>query len=166
LIADNPDLRDKVHVDIEGDKVNGQVSFPLEGIGLPAFKGRYLNGKATLKVALEGGVLRVTLDALEVKGRPVPAAFIDQIRAKNLAEDAGRNPKHAEAIRKFESIQVKDGKIIIKARARDDAESNDYGDAKGDTDPKADAKEPDEGKTKGDAKPEEDAKDSDDPVRI
>ena len=31
LIADNPDLRDKVHVDIEGDKVKGQVSFPLEG---------------------------------------------------------------------------------------------------------------------------------------
>ena len=57
LIADNPDLQDKVHVDIEGDKVNGQVSFPLEGIGLPAFKGRYLNGKATLKVSLEDGFL-------------------------------------------------------------------------------------------------------------
>ena len=117
------DLRDKVHVDVEGDKVKGQVSFPLEGIGLPAFKGRYLNGKATLKVSLEDGFLRVTLDALEVKGKPVPATFIDQLRTKNLAEDASRNPENAEAIRKLESIQVKDGKVIIKARAREDAET-------------------------------------------
>ena len=123
LIADNPDLRDKVHVDLEGDKVKGQVSFPLEGIGLPAFKGRYLNGKATLKVSLEDGFLRVTLDALEVKGKPVPATFIDQLRTKNLAEDVSRNPENAEAIRKLESIQVEDGKVIIKARAREDAET-------------------------------------------
>ncbi len=123
LIADNEDLRDKVHVDVEGDKVKGQVSFPLEGLGLPAFKGRYLNGKATLKVSLEDGFLRVTLDALEVKGKPVPATFIDQLRAKNLAEEASRNPENAEAIQKLESIQVEDGKVIIKSRAREDAES-------------------------------------------
>jgi hypothetical protein len=123
LIADNPDLRDKVHVDVEGDKVNGQVSFPLEGIGLPAFKGRYLNGKATLKVSLEDGFLRVTLDALEVKGKPVPANFIDQLRSKNLAEDVARNPENAEAIRKLESIKVVDGKVILKARARDGGEA-------------------------------------------
>ena len=123
LIADNPDMRDKVHVDVEGDKVNGQVSFPLEGIGLPAFKGRYLNGKATLKVSLEDGFLRVTLDALEVKGKPVPASFIDQLRTKNLAEDVGRNPENAEAIRKLESIKVVDGKVILKARARDGGET-------------------------------------------
>jgi len=136
LIADNEDVRDKVHVDIEGDKVKGQVSFPLEGIGLPAFKGRYLNGKATLKVSLEDGFLRVTLDALEVKGKPVPATFIDQLRAKNLAEDASRNPKNAEAIQKLESIQVKDGKVIIKARVREGAETKE-GEDKDDARPDA-----------------------------
>ncbi len=139
LIADNPDLRDKVHVDIEGDKLKGQVSFPLEGIGLSAFKGRYLNGKATLKVSLTDGLLNVTLDALEVKGKPVPKTFIDQLRAKNLAEDATRNPENAEAIQKLESIQVKDGKVIIKARVREDAETKEGDGAEKDAKAKDDA---------------------------
>ena len=144
LIADNPEMRDKVHVDLEGDKVNGQVSIPLEGIGLPAFKGRYLNGKATLKVSLEDGFLRVTVDALEVKGKPVPASFIDQLRSKNLAEDIGRNPENAEAIRKLESIKVVDGKVILKARARDDAETEEGGGARDDARPRTIAKAKDE----------------------
>ena len=32
-------------------------------------------------------------------------------------------PKNAEAIRKLESIKVVDGKVILKARARDDGET-------------------------------------------
>ncbi len=151
LIADNEDLRDKVHVDIEGDKVKGQVSFPLEGIGLPAFKGRYLNGKATLKVSLEDGFLRVTVDALEVKGKPVPSSFVDQLRAKNLAEDASRNPKNAEAIQKLESIRVVDGKVILKARPREDAETKEgdgtEDDAKAKDDAMPDAKAKDDAKS-------------------
>jgi len=152
LIADNPDLQDKVYVDIVGDKVNGEVSIPLDSIGIPAFKGRFLNGKATLKVSLEDEFLRVTLDALEVKGKPVPASFIDQIRSKNLAEDATRNPQNAEAIRKLESIQVKDGQVILKARARDDAKS------KGDNGAENDSKAKDGDMPDAKAKPKEDAK--------
>ncbi len=161
LIADNPDLRDKVHVEIEGDKINGQVSFPLEGFRIPAFKRRYLNGKATLKVSLEDDFLRVTLDALEVKGKPVPASFMDQVRNKNLAEEASRNPKNAEAIRKLESIQVKDGKVILKARARRDSEPKEGNGADDDTMPDAKAKPKDDAGSDDNSFGAEDAKGSD-----
>jgi hypothetical protein len=127
LIADNPDFKGKVHADIKGDEVSGQVSIPLQGFPRPfrELNGRYINGKADLKVSLESGVLVVMLDKLEVKGQPVPESVMTQLRQQNLAQDAYKNPKNAEAIRKFESIQVKDGKIIIKARSKGAAAAED-----------------------------------------
>jgi hypothetical protein len=40
---------------------------------------------------------------------------MSQIRKENLAKDAYKDPKNAEAIRKFESLQVQGGRVIIKA---------------------------------------------------
>ena len=119
LIEDNPDLKGKIYVTIEGDKLRGQVSFPLESLGLPLFHGRYLNGEAELKASLSNGLLLVTLESFEVNGQRPPEQFLANLRQQNLAEDAYKNPKNAEFLRKLESIEIKDGKIIIKPRTKD-----------------------------------------------
>jgi hypothetical protein len=36
-----------------------------------------------------------------------------QLRSQNVAQDASRNPSNAAAISRFESIEVKDSKLII-----------------------------------------------------
>src|SRR5262249_41226065 len=59
LIEEYTDFKGKVFVTIEGDKLKGQVSIPLESIGLPMVSGRFLNGEAEFKASLEGGVLVV-----------------------------------------------------------------------------------------------------------
>ncbi len=41
-----------------------------------------------------------------------------KIRQKNWAEDAYNNPKHAAMLRKVESMEIKDGKVIIRVRAK------------------------------------------------
>ena len=41
-----------------------------------------------------------------------------EIRKQNLAKDAYKDPKNAEMIRKLESLEVKDGKIILRVRAK------------------------------------------------
>jgi hypothetical protein len=116
------DFKDRLFVSIEGDKVKGQLSLPLDALAeipvLSKLKGRYLNGAATLKASLANGVLIVTLDAIEVKGQPLPEEFVAELRKQNLAQDLYKNPESAETVRKFESILVKDGQIIIKTKAK------------------------------------------------
>jgi len=116
LIEENEEMKGRVHVDLEGDKIRGQVSIPLDAV--PGFKGRYLNGVGVLKVGLFNGVLVVTADSLEVKGKPVPEEFMTSLRQRNLAESATRDPDNAEQIRKLESVEVKDGKLIITPKAK------------------------------------------------
>jgi hypothetical protein len=118
LIEEDPKLKGKIYVTLEGEKVKGQISFPLEGLQWSMFKGRYLNGEADLKASLKDGILIVTLESFEVNGKRPPENFIAQLRQRNLAEDAYNNPKQAEMLRKVESMEIKDGKIIIALKRR------------------------------------------------
>ena len=111
------ELANHIHVSLEGDQVKGQVSIPLSKVSRLT-KGRYLNGEATFDVSLENGVLIVTAREVQVKGKPLPETFMGAIRQENLAKDAYKDPKHAEALRKVESLKVEDGRVIIKARAK------------------------------------------------
>ena len=119
LLADAPntkELADKVYVSLTGDQVKGQVSIPLTGLGWLG-KGRYLNGDATFNVSLENGVLIVTASEVRVKGQPLPDSIMSRLRQENLAKDVYKDPKNAEAIRKFQSLEVVDGRVIVRARS-------------------------------------------------
>lgn len=108
-------LAEHVHVALEGDQVKGEISLPLSRIGWLG-KGRYLNGEATFNVSLENGVLIVTAREVRVKGKALPEAFMEPLRKENLAKDAYKDPKNAEALRKLEQLKIEDGKVILKAR--------------------------------------------------
>jgi hypothetical protein len=115
-----PDLKGRIYATIEKDKLKGQVSIPLDNLpSLGLTRGRYLNGEAELKVTLANGVLFVNIDSFEVNGKRPPEEVMSSIRAQNIVQDMYKNPKFAEAIRKLESIEIKDGKIIIRARDRE-----------------------------------------------
>ena len=113
--ANLKELADKVYVSVNGNEVKGQVSIPLSRLGWLG-KGRYLNGEATFNVSLENGVLIVTAREIKVKGKPLPESFMSQWRHENLAKEACKDPKSAEAIRKLDSIQVQESQVLIKAR--------------------------------------------------
>ena len=102
----------KAHVTIEDNKIKGEVSFPLDII-TPKAKGRFLNGTGVFTIQLLDGRLLVFLDALEVKGQPVPEEFMKPFRAENLAKDANADEKNSAIIAKFESITVQNGQIRI-----------------------------------------------------
>jgi hypothetical protein len=121
LIEENPELKGKIYVKVEGDEVKGRVSFPLDKLDMPVVgglvKGRYLNGEAGLKASLRDGVLIVTLDNFEVNGKKPPDEFMQGMRQQNLA-NAYKDEKTSEMIRKLESLDIKDGTIILKVRAK------------------------------------------------
>ena len=112
LIGRQKDLADKLLVGIEGDKLSGQVSFPLESLG---FKGRYFNGEATFRAQVEGGRLEVFIDDASFNGQSLPDNILKQLRKEDMMKEVD-DPEFKEAIAKFESIQVKDGQIICRNR--------------------------------------------------
>ena len=115
LIEENSDLRGRLFARVEGDKLKAQISFPLEKLlKIGMFKGRYLNGEAELKASLSEGILVVTVETLEVNGKRPPEKFLSELRKQNLAKDAYKNPNNVKMIRRFESLVIKDGKIILK----------------------------------------------------
>lgn len=118
LIEQNSELKGKIYVTVEGDEIKGQVSIPLDNLPLPMFKGRYLNGKADVKASLFDGELIVHLDAIEVKGKPFPPEFMTEMRKQNLAKDITKDKDTAEVLRKIESLEIKDDKIVLKVRPR------------------------------------------------
>jgi hypothetical protein len=116
LIATDPDLqalKGKLYVTIEGDQIKGQVSVPVEEAGLPMFRGRYLNGSGIFNLSLHNGILRLTAQTVSVKGKPLPEVYLQNIRKQNLAKKINSEPRASVALDHLESIDVKDGKIVI-----------------------------------------------------
>jgi hypothetical protein len=124
LIEDNPELKGVIYVKVEKDEIKGQVSLPLDKLNIGMVRGRYLNGEADFKASLSDGVLIVTIESVEVNGQKIPDEFMKELRKQNLAKDAYKDEQTSEMIRKLESLEVKDGKIILKVRARAGASSD------------------------------------------
>jgi len=164
LLAENEQVRDKVHVSIDDDKVSAQISYPLSETGIPGTRGRFLNGRATTKVRLIDGELDVRIQDLEVNGKVMPPNLKSQFAGENLAKEYNKNSDSREMFRKLESLVVKDGKVTLKARSgkgedekseakpkdKDDDAERDGPAAAKPKDPDKDAREKEKAKDKGD----------------
>ncbi|MEW6304314.1 MAG: hypothetical protein AB1705_12625 [Verrucomicrobiota bacterium] len=113
------DMKGRAHVVIEGDKINGTVSIPLDKLG-GKLQGRYLNGKATFKASIEDGEFILKLNSLEVNGQMVPDQIMVELRKENLARDMQNDPATAAMVGKIDSLQVKDSKIVITTKLGED----------------------------------------------
>src|SRR5260370_247783 len=78
-----------------------------EGWGFPTCRGRVCNGTAVLSLAVVGGGLVVSPEAIEVKSGPLPAAIMARLRRTNLARLAFRDPRAARSLRKLGSVEVR-----------------------------------------------------------
>jgi hypothetical protein len=106
-------VKGKLYVTIAGDRLKGQVSLPLDDLGLSIFRGRYLNGTGTFDLGLRNGILVVTPETLVVKGKPLPGVYMDKIRSENLAGNLNNNPRASVALNHLQDIRVSDGKLIL-----------------------------------------------------
>jgi hypothetical protein len=121
LIATNPQAKNKCYVTLDGEKINGQISLPLDDLAdVPLFsalhlKGRYLNGGCTFRAAIENGKLFVYVESLEANGKAAPDTFMKGFRQQNLADGLNQGT-NADAFADYDSLQVKDSTIIVKAK--------------------------------------------------
>ena len=119
LLAGQPDLKelaDKVYVNIEGDQMKANISWPLPDIGPFKLKGRYLNGTANLKIGVSNGNPDVRIEDFQSKGKPIPTQFLQELRKHNIGDDLQRDQQTASAVRQIDSAEVKDGKVVIRSK--------------------------------------------------
>lgn len=128
LIAQDEDLRGVVAVDFENDEFRGRVSLPLEDLGFP---GKFLNGAATFDVRIDNGLLLVTVETLEVRGKPLPEDAMSRLRMENLAKAVNRDPDDAAVIARIERIEVKGGKLVVTPKPPPPAEAKPEPEAEG-----------------------------------
>jgi hypothetical protein len=120
LIDENPDLKGQAYLTIEGDRIKGKLSLSLdklssrvfEKIGIKALRGRYFNGEIEVKGSFSDGTLRLVIESLEVNGRKLPEAVVSNLNDSVI--QLSKDPDFAKEARKIDSIEVKDGKLIIK----------------------------------------------------
>jgi hypothetical protein len=125
LIQNDPDykgLKNKLFIMIEDDEVKGKLSMPLDNFGPFKLKGRYLNGIATLQLALENGALDVKLKDVRVGDNSLPAPLLSELKKANFSEEFQKDPQTRRTIEKLESIKVSNGKVVIRAREAEKAE--------------------------------------------
>jgi hypothetical protein len=118
--AQNP-LSEHARLSVEGDHLKGDVSFPI--------RGRYLNGSGTFAVSLQNGVLNLNVQTLTVKGKPLPASFMNGLRMQNFASGMQNDTNLAAIVSRLQTIQVKDGKLLLVPKPSQDSSAAPKGEA-------------------------------------
>jgi hypothetical protein len=106
-------FHDAVYFSIENNTLLGQVSIPLEKLGLSIMKGRYVNGTASFSVSFVDERLLVFLESMSVKGNPVPEEFLSAMKGENLAKEFSGDPEFESTLAKIESIAIEDDHLKI-----------------------------------------------------
>jgi hypothetical protein len=117
LIATDSDLaplKGRLYVSaIESNHIKVQISAPLDQLGLPIFRARYLNGDGEFALSLRNGLLYLKAEEIIVRGKPIPENYMQVIRGQNLAKPLNENPRVSVALDKLKSIEIKDGQLVI-----------------------------------------------------
>jgi hypothetical protein len=116
LLAVAPGLGGKVCAEIDGGTVRARVCLPLEDLGFPQWRGRYLNGTSVLSLSVVEGELVVRPEAITVRAGPLPEAVMARLRKANLARLAFRDPRVARSLRRLGRVGVRRGVVEITAR--------------------------------------------------
>lgn len=111
-------LKDSVYVDINEDIMKIEVSFPLKEFG---YEGRFVNALAEFKGGLENGELFIEPISLKVANKDVPRESLNAIREKDFLrklKQKNQNQEAAEFLDKLETVEIKNGNVIIVPKSR------------------------------------------------
>jgi len=114
----------RLHFDIQTNTIKSQISLPLDELKMDALKGRYLNGKADVKVQVINGKLDVRLEDMEVSGVKASGAFMTQLQNENIAKDMNSDPEIKKILQRVESLTVENGQVILKLKEKAPAGSS------------------------------------------
>jgi hypothetical protein len=106
----------RAFVRIVGKRLEGDVSLPLASFA-PELEGRYFNGKARISAGVVGDRLVAHLEDLKVGDRYVPDQFRERLGRENILKGAYDDPEARRFLTRLESIEIGDGKIVLRPKA-------------------------------------------------
>jgi len=120
LIATHPDVapfRNRLFIlSITNNRVQALVTIPAEEAGLEPLRGKYVNANGNFSIAMKDDGLHVNAESLLAKGKPLPEHVMKQLRTRNLAQKFNTDPRSKAGLGKIQSIEIRDGKLIIVPR--------------------------------------------------
>lgn len=115
--ANKSEWKGRVWFEIKNGSIKCQLSMPLDAMskvpGLGALKGRYLNGSAAVRPAMEAGALKVVFQSMEVRGKPLPAEFLQAFNQQDLMKGVCDDPEMGAFLNRLASVGVQDDKLIL-----------------------------------------------------
>ncbi len=118
LISSHPDLEEingKARVEFIDDKLQADVSVPLEGVN-DLVDGRYFNGRATIKFKYLNGNATYDIESIEVNGNKLPKFVIDGFIDGLNEDDPLKTPEFNEMKKIIDEISINNGilKVVPK----------------------------------------------------
>lgn len=114
VLLNSAGFSNRLHVSLRSNVVSGQFSVPFEEIGMPLFRGRYLNGAGTLDVGCANGALKVTIKDLGVNGQNLPEHYMTYIRRQNFAQGVGTNSVTRESLEHVGRVAIENEQLIFE----------------------------------------------------
>ena len=105
----------RVYVSLTNSSLVGQVSVPLEDIGVQFLKGRYLNGAGVFDVGWINGALSVKVKAITVNGHPLPETYMKNIRNVNYAERQNTGSPRQDPMENISRVAIENGALIFES---------------------------------------------------
>ncbi len=113
FLANIPNLRDRLRFVINGDKLQGDFTVPLDDTRQAKLKGRYLNGRVTFNFKFEEGFLTLNVGELEANGRPAPRWLVSRLQKENFLRFLDSNQDVMGLMQRIENVEISDGYVVV-----------------------------------------------------
>lgn len=122
LIKQHPDfsfLSGRSMVEIENNQISSTVTINADALPVEipifskAFRGRYINGKATVDFSVTDGKAELYLLDFKFGEHSLPSEVIDQLKNGNLLEDAESDEEFKKLFENLEELKVQDNRLHL-----------------------------------------------------
>jgi hypothetical protein len=113
VIANIPDLQERLRVVITNNQIVGHFSVPLDKAKQKELQGRFINGSARLNLMFDDGWLSAQVLDLRANDKLVPGWVQKKVQKENILKDLDKNQEVIAFLHKLKSVEVKDGSVIL-----------------------------------------------------
>jgi hypothetical protein len=113
VIANIPDLQNRLRLVITNNQILGHFSVPLDKAKQKELQGRFINGTARLNVMFDDGWLSAQVLDLKANGKLVPGWIQKKVQKENILKDLDKNQDAVAFLHKLHNVEVKDECVIL-----------------------------------------------------
>jgi len=116
LLARDPQLAERVSVDLSRDLASARVLIPVDP-DFPLLGGRTLRIAAGLQLAMQADRIAITLRGVSIMGIPVPSAWLGGFKNRDLVTEFGGDAGFWRSLADgIEDLRITDGQLVMQLR--------------------------------------------------